>query len=73
MSINYDDLKFPTRQQMREEIERLKAEVWRLREALEHCKNRPHEHNPPKEFTVTRCDVIDKALEQTQGDKENSK
>jgi hypothetical protein len=33
-----------------------------MRNALEHCKHRPHEHNPGPEFTVTRCEVIDRAL-----------
>lgn len=32
------------------------------RRALEHCRHRPHEHNPLPDFTITRCDVIDGAL-----------
>jgi hypothetical protein len=39
-----------------------KALAEKAREALEHCRNRPHEHNPMKDFTITHCDVIDKAL-----------
>lgn len=54
----------------------LEAENARLREALElaksaleHCKHRPHEHNPGADFVVTRCEVIDRALAALSGDK----
>lgn len=40
----------------------LEAEAAAMREALEHCRHRPHEHNPLPDFTITRCDVIDRAL-----------
>jgi hypothetical protein len=40
----------------------LEAQAAAMREALEHCKHRPHEHNPGPEFTVTQCEVIDRAL-----------
>jgi hypothetical protein len=35
-----------------------------MEEALEHCRWRPHEHNPVSEDWIgpTRCDVIDRAL-----------
>lgn len=42
------------------------AQVKQLREALLHCKSRPHEHNPPAEFTITSCEVIDRALAATE-------
>ncbi len=46
-----------------EERERaLTAQIGLMRDALEHCRHRPHEHNPPPEFTVTHCEVIDRAL-----------
>ena len=35
--------------------------------ALSHCKNRPHEHNPPDTFVMTHCEVIDRALSKIQG------
>lgn len=39
------------------------AEALRLAEtALEHCRNRPHMHNPPPGFHITQCEVIDRAL-----------
>jgi hypothetical protein len=41
---------------------KLRSLADRMAEALEHCKNRPHEHNPPKEFTMTHCKVIDCSL-----------
>ncbi len=44
------------------EIERMKAGLAHAAVALEHCKHRPHEHNPPADFTVTHCEVIDRAL-----------
>lgn len=38
--------------------------VMKLRQALEHCRNRPHEHNPLPDWSgPTRCEVIDRALE----------
>ena len=43
-------------------VEELKATVEVMRGALEHCRNRPHEHNPSKDFTITKCEVIDRAL-----------
>ena len=33
-----------------------------MEKALEHCRHRPHEHNPVGDFTVTKCEVIDSAL-----------
>jgi len=34
-----------------------------VREALEHCRQRPHEHNPLPDWQgPTRCEVIDRAL-----------
>lgn len=51
-----------------ERIAELEAQVQQLREALEHCKSRPHEHNPGPEFTVTHCEVIDRALAATAPD-----
>lgn len=46
----------------RAEVERLKAGLGIAREALLHCKTRPHEHNPPQGFTTTRCEVIDRGI-----------
>jgi hypothetical protein len=43
-------------------IQELEAQAVAMREALEHCKHRPHAHNPLPAFTVTRCEVIDRAL-----------
>ncbi len=43
-------------------IEKLESVQAKLIQALEHCRHRPHEHNPGPEFTITRCDVIDRAL-----------
>jgi len=40
----------------------------KVREALEHCRQRPHEHNPSPEWQgPTRCDVIDRALDALEG------
>lgn len=30
--------------------------------ALEHCRHRPHEHNPPPSFGVTDCDIINRGI-----------
>jgi hypothetical protein len=50
-------------------IKRLLAQVQPLIEALEvaakaleHCRQRPHEHNPVNWIGPTRCNVIDRAL-----------
>jgi hypothetical protein len=44
-----------------------KAREAAMRNALEHCRHRPHEHNPGPEFTVTKCEVIDRALSLNAG------
>ena len=40
-----------------------KAVIQELTDALEHCRHRPHQHNPGPDFTITDCDVINRALQ----------
>lgn len=51
----------------RDTIAQFEAQAAAMHEALEHCKHRPHEHNPGPEFTVTQCEVIDRALASDAG------
>jgi hypothetical protein len=39
--------------------------------ALIHCRNRPHEHNPSKGFTMTQCEVIDRAIKTLSDEERN--
>jgi|SRR4051812_28708893 hypothetical protein len=52
----------PTIEELTKENESLRAMCAAKDVALKHCRNRPHEHNPPPDFTITHCEVIDRAL-----------
>ena len=43
-------------------IKKVRQQLEQARAALEHCRNRPHEHNPSPDFTITQCEVIDRAI-----------
>jgi septal ring factor EnvC (AmiA/AmiB activator) len=51
-------------------VKELEGKLKGAEEALEHCRNRPHEHNPPIEFILTECEVIDRALAQLRAEEQ---